>query len=144
MPELPEIAVYLEALERRIVPSTIDEIRISSFSLLRTYDPPVTSVSGAAVVGLSRVGKRIVVHLEDQVALVIHLMVAGRLHWHDEPPTIPKRRGLASFDFSTGSILLTEAGTKRRASLHIVREPEGLAALDPGGIEVATATPEQF
>jgi formamidopyrimidine-DNA glycosylase len=144
MPELPEIVTYIDALTARVAGATLEEVRLSSFSLLKTYDPPLETVSGLAVTGISRLGKRIVVHLDQDVAVVIHLMVAGRLHWRDERPAIPKRYGLASFDFSTGSVLLTEAGTKRRASLHVVREPDGLAALDPGGIEVATATPADF
>lgn len=144
MPELPEIVTYIDALDARITGAVLDEVRIASFSLLRTYDPPIHASHGSTVRGLSRLGKRIVIHVDNGHALVIHLMVAGRLHWREGPPAIPKKRGLAAFDFSTGSVLLTEAGTKRRASLHLVTDPEGLGALDPGGIEVEHATPAEF
>jgi formamidopyrimidine-DNA glycosylase len=143
MPELPEIVVYVEALERRIVGHRLDGIRIRSFSLLRTVEPPLEAVAGSVVTGMSRLGKRIVIHVADS-ALVIHLMVAGRLQWRDPGAKIPGKIGLAAFDFDPGTLLLTEAGTKRRASLHVVAGAEALAALDPGGINVATATSEQF
>lgn len=144
MPELPEIVTYVDALDTRVAGATLEEVRVASFSLLKTYDPPLQRAQGRRVVRTSRLGKRIVVHLDGALALVLHLMVAGRLHWHEERPTIPRKYGLASFDFSTGSVLLTEAGSKRRASLHLVNDPEGLAALDPGGIEVAESTPDEF
>ena len=143
MPELPEIDSYIHALGSRIVGSELEGIRISSFSLLRTYDPPIDAVSGATVVGLHRIGKRISIDLDNDIHCVIHLMVAGRFQWSEQPKAIPKRGGLASFDFSTGSLLLTEAGTKRRASLSIVRADD-LAEIDPGGIELERATLEQF
>jgi formamidopyrimidine-DNA glycosylase len=144
MPELPEIEAYIAALERRVVGESLIGVRIASFSLLRTYNPPVESAVGKQVESLSRLGKRIVLNLADNFHLVIHLMVAGRLHWHPPGKPIPKKYGLAAFDFPEGTLLLTEAGTKRRASLHAVVGDEALAALDPGGIEVANATVEEF
>ena len=144
MPELPEIEAYIAALEPRIVDQAVTGIRISSFSLLKTYDPPIEAAVGGTVTSLARLGKRIVFNLDDDLHLVIHLMVAGRLHWHPPGKTIPKKYGLAAFDFPSGTLLLTEAGTKRRASLHLVAGAEALAALDPGGIEIATATEEEF
>ncbi len=144
MPELPEIVSYLEAVESRIKNATLDTVRVKSFSLLRTYDPPLDAVFGMQVRGLRRMGKRIVFAFEDEMFVVLHLMVAGRLHWHEEKKQIPGKIGLAAFDFSTGTLLLTEAGTKRRASLHVVRGEAALAELDPGGIELSESTPEQF
>jgi formamidopyrimidine-DNA glycosylase len=143
MPELPEIEAYLHALRPRITASTCEAVRITSFSLLRTVEPPIGSVVGKRVVGAHRIGKRIAIDLEGDLHMVIHLMVAGRMAWMDGPKPVPKRGGLAAFDFSTGTLLLTEAGTKRRAGLWLV-DTAGLAALDPGGIEVADATLEQF
>lgn len=143
MPELPEIEAYLAALRPRIVDATLDRVRVSSFSLLRTFDPPIEATRGRAVVGVHRIGKRISVDLTDDLHLIIHLMVAGRLKWTDEAKPIPKRGGLASFDFSTGSLLLTEAGTRRRASLSVVHT-EGLAGIDPGGVEVTDASLAEF
>lgn len=144
MPELPEIEAYIAALNRRILGEPLVGIRVASFSLLRTYDPPVETVLGKQVDSLSRLGKRIVLNLEDGFHLVIHLMVAGRLHWHPPGKAVPKKYGLAAFDFPEGTLLLTEAGTKRRASLHVIVGEGALAALDPGGIEVADATLEEF
>ncbi len=144
MPELPEIAAYLHALEPRVVGATLEEVRVRSVALLRTWDPPLEAARGRVVTGLSRLGKRIVLALEPDLFLALHLMIAGRLKWGDTPWTIPRKHGLAAFDFSTGSLLLVEAGTKRRARLHLVRGEDGLAALDPGGIEVGTASLESF
>ena len=143
MPELPEIEGYLAALRPRIVEETLTDVRIRSFSLLRTFDPPIEDVVSETVVSVHRVGKRIVIDLTGELHLVIHLMVAGRLKWADSPMPIPKRSGLAAFDFSSGSLLLTEAGTKRRASLSVVRTVD-LPGIDPGGIELADATLDQF
>ncbi len=144
MPELPEIAAYIEALEKRVAGSSLETVRMKSFSLLRTFDPPIDAVFGKELKELRRLGKRIVFGFEDDLFLVLHLMVAGRLHWHEERKKITGKIGLAAFDFSTGTLLLTEAGTKRRASLHVVRGEEGLAELDPGGLELLDATQAQF
>jgi formamidopyrimidine-DNA glycosylase len=143
MPELPEIESYLHALRPRIVDATLDSVRVASFSLLRTFDPTLDSAFGATVVDLHRIGKRISIDLSGDIHLVIHLMVAGRFKWSDDPKPIPKRGGLASLDFSTGSLLLTEAGTKRRASLSVLRSDD-LGSIDPGGIEVASASFDEF
>jgi formamidopyrimidine-DNA glycosylase len=144
MPELPEIEAYLAALRPRIVGETVRGVRIASFSLLRTYDPSVDSLIGARVESAHRIGKRISIDLDDELHAVIHLMIAGRLKWLDPGAAIPKRGGLAALDFADGTLLLTEAGTKRRATLHVVRGDADLAALDPGGIEVADATRDEF
>ncbi|MGI9528400.1 MAG: Fpg/Nei family DNA glycosylase [Acidimicrobiia bacterium] len=143
MPELPEIEAYLAALRPRIEGATLDKVRVASFSLLRTFDPPVDATHGKKVTGLHRIGKRVSIDLDDDLHLVIHLMVAGRFKWNEEPKPIPKRGGLAAFDFSTGSLLLTEAGTKRRASLSVIRTDD-LDEVDPGGIEIADATLATF
>ena len=143
MPELPEIEAYLAALRPRIVDETLTDVRIASFSLLRTFDPPVEAAVSETVLGVHRIGKRIAIDLTGDLHLVIHLMVAGRFKWTDTPMPIPKRNGLAAFDFSSGSLLLTEAGSKRRASLSVVTSAD-LPAIDPGGIEIADATIDQF
>jgi formamidopyrimidine-DNA glycosylase len=149
MPELPDITVYIEALERRILGQTLEAVRIVSPFLLRTANPPLADAPGKKVLQLRRLGKRICIGLEGGLWLVLHLMIAGRLHWHPlgaklgrvkvSPP-----RGLAAFDFSNGSLLWTEAGSQKRASLHVVLGEDGLRSLDPGGLEVLSATPEQF
>lgn len=144
MPELPEIEAYIAALAQRVLDEPLMGIRVTSFSLLKTYDPPIDAAVGKKVVSLSRIGKRIVFDLEDDMHLVIHLMVAGRLHWHPPGKAVPRKYGLAAFDFPDGTLLLTEAGTKRRASLHLVVGEDALAALDPGGIELSDATFDEF
>jgi len=143
MPELPEIEAYLHALEPRIVGSTVEDVRIASFSLLKTYDPTTDALIGRDVEQIHRIGKRISIDFTDDVHCVIHLMVAGRFRWNDALKPIPKRGGLAAIDFSTGSLLLTEAGTKRRASMSILRADD-LPGVDPGGIEIADASLEDF
>lgn len=143
MPELPEIESYIHAMKPRIVGSTLAGVRVASFSLLRTYDPPIDASFGTSVTDIHRIGKRISIDLEKDLHLVIHLMVAGRLKWLEGTNPIPKRGGLASFDFSTGSLLFTEAGTKRRASLSVIRT-EDLPSVDPGGIELAGSTTAEF
>jgi formamidopyrimidine-DNA glycosylase len=143
VPELPEIEAYIHAMRPRIVDSTLSNVRVASFSLLRTYDPPIDAVRGKSATAIHRIGKRISIDLEDGLHLVIHLMVAGRLKWTEDVKPIPKRGGLASFDFSSGSLLFTEAGTKRRASLSVIRT-EALDEVDPGGIEIAGSTAEDF
>jgi formamidopyrimidine-DNA glycosylase len=144
MPELPEIEAYNQALRSRLVDTTLAGVRVRSVSLLRTYDPPITELAGKRVLGIRRMGKRIVIDLEDDLFIVLHLMVAGRLRWEAPGAEVPKRSGLAAFDFDDGTLVLTEAGTKRRASLHVVRGESDLNALDPGGLEVQAATLAQF
>jgi formamidopyrimidine-DNA glycosylase len=140
MPELPDVAAYLAALEPRIVGQPLTGIRIASPFLLRSVDPPLRAAFGKTIVGLRRVGKRIVIELPDQLFILIHLMIAGRLHWKDTPAArIPGKLGLAAFDFPTGTLLFTEAGTKKRAALHLVRGEDALAAHDAGGIDPLTA-----
>ena len=144
MPELPDIALYLDALAPRVVGKPLERLRIASPFLLRTADPPVADLVGRAVRDVRRLGKRIVLALEDDYFVVLHLMIAGRLHWKSSGAPIPRRAGLAAFDFPNGTVLLTEAGTKHRASLHILRGAAALAAHDPGGLDVLTATLEHF
>jgi formamidopyrimidine-DNA glycosylase len=136
MPELPDIAAYLTALEARILGQPLERVRLASVFLLRTVDPPPESVEGRTVVGIRRVGKRIAIGVEDDRWLVLHLMIAGRLHWKGPHAKLAGRNALAAFDFPTGSLTLTEAGSKRRASLHVVRGEEGLYSIDPGGVEI--------
>ncbi len=144
MPELPDITVYIEALERRVVGRTLEHVRVSSPFLLRTIDPPLQAAEGKRVQRLRRIGKRIAIGLEQDIWLVLHLMIAGRLHWAKPGVKLARKGSLAAFDFADGSLLLTEAGSKRRASLHVVAGEEGLLALDPGGLEVMDATLEEF
>ncbi|MCL1692876.1 MAG: formamidopyrimidine-DNA glycosylase, partial [Actinomycetia bacterium] len=129
MPELPEIEAYLFALRSRIVGERLIGVRIRSVSVLRTYDPPVDAIVSRTIVALRRVGKRIVMDLDDGIHVVVHLMVAGRLKWLPPGAPIPNRSGLAAFDFTEGTLLLTEAGSKRRASIHLV-DADGLKLLD--------------
>ena len=136
MPELPDIAAYISALEARIVGQPLERVRLASVFLLRTVDPPLESVEGRLVVGIRRIGKRIAIGVEDNLWLVLHLMIAGRLHWKTAGVKLSGRNALAAFDFPSGSLTLTEAGSKRRASLHVVRGEAGLYSIDPGGVEV--------
>ena len=144
MPELPDITLYLEHLRSRIEGQALEKVRLLSPFLLRSVNPPLRDAEGKRVVGLRRLGKRIVIGLERKLFLVLHLMIAGRLQWRERGAKIPGRIGLAAFDFSSGTLLLTEAGSKRRASLHLVRGEAGLAAHDPGGLEVLEAEPGDF
>jgi formamidopyrimidine-DNA glycosylase len=144
MPELPDIVVYLGALERRILGQPIKKIRVQSPFLLRTVDPPVEAAAGRRVRRLQRLGKRIAIGLDDGLWLVLHLMIAGRLHWKSPNFALAGKYHLAAFDFPAGTLLLTEAGAKRCAALHVVQGNAALAALDPGGLEVLDATPEAF
>ena len=144
MPELPDIVVYIEALEKRIQGSVLERVRVASPFLLRTAVPPLSSVEGKKIVELRRLGKRICFGLEGDLWLVLHLMIAGRLHWYNERAKAAKGRSLAVFEFSTGSLTLTEAGTQKRASLHVVQGEAGLENLNPGGLEVFDATGEEF
>jgi formamidopyrimidine-DNA glycosylase len=139
VPELPDVVVYIEALEKRILGQTLERVRVASPFLLRTADPPLSSVEGKAVVELRRMGKRICIGLEGELWLVLHLMIAGRLHWKKNGVKVSPPRELAAFDFTNGSLLWTEAGSKKRASLHVVAGEAGLRALDPGGLEVLDA-----
>jgi len=136
VPELPDVTVYVEALAARIAGRTLDDVRIASPFVVRTVDPPVAALRGRKVAGLRRIGKRIVVSFDGAHHLVFHLMIAGRLHWRDRGARLAGKYQLAAFDFPEGSLVLTEAGAKRRASIHVVAGAEALAALDPGGIEV--------
>lgn len=136
MPELPDIAAYISALEARIVAQPIIRVRLASPFLLRTVEPPIANVEGCVVRELRRIGKRIAIGVEGDLWLVLHLMIAGRLHWRPPGTKLAGRQSLAAFDFPSGSLVLTEAGTKRRASLHVLAGEEGLRSVDPGGIEI--------
>jgi len=136
MPELPDIAAYISALEPRIIGQPLKRVRLASAFLLRTAQPPITNAEGRVVRALQRIGKRIAIGVEGDLWLVLHLMIAGRLHWRPAGERLSGRQSLAAFDFPNGSLVLTEAGTKRRASLHVVTGEEGLRSIDPGGIEV--------
>src|SRR5580693_3701378 len=144
VPELPDIVVYIEALERRILGQVIEKTLVVSPFLLRTADPPLARVEGKRVREIRRIGKRIAIGLDDDLWLVLHLMIAGRLHWQKRGAKVARPRGLAAFDFPNGTLLWTEAGSKKRASLHVVRGEAGLSALDPGGLEVLTTDLDRF
>jgi formamidopyrimidine-DNA glycosylase len=144
MPELPDVTVYVEALAARVVGQPLERVRVARPFLVRSAEPPLDAAVGQRVVGVRRLGKRIVLALEDDLYLALHLMIAGRLYWKAAGARIPARGGLAAFDFPQGALLLTEAGTKRRAALHCLRGAAALAALDPGGLEVVDATPDAF
>ena len=144
MPELPDITVYIEALERRILAAPLMGARIKSPFLLRTIEPRITVFEGRRVEGFRRLGKRIAIGFEGDYWMVLHLMIAGRLHWGEAGAKLPGKRGLAAFDFPDGSLILTEAGSKRRAALHVVRGEYGLRALAPGGIEPLECDVEAF
>src|SRR5258707_3765000 len=144
MPELPDIAAYISALEPRIVAQPLDRVRLASPFLLRTAQPPITSVEGRAVRELRRIGKRIAIGVEGDLWLVLHLMIAGRLHWRQRGANLAGRQTLAAFDFPNGSLVLTEAGAKRRASLHLLRGEQGLTSIDPGGIDTFSGDLSSF
>jgi formamidopyrimidine-DNA glycosylase len=144
MPELPDVTVYIEALEERILYQTIRKIRIGSPFVLRSFDPPIGAAEGRNVLALRRLGKRIVLELEDEFFLILHLMIAGRLHWKPPGAKIARKYGQAAFDFSSGTLLLTEAGTKKRASIHLVHGEWALREHDPGGLEVMEARLDDF
>jgi formamidopyrimidine-DNA glycosylase len=144
MPELPDIEVYLDALRPRVQGQPLEAVRLGSPFLLRTVEPPVGAFLGRRVSGLRRLGKRIVLGFEGELFAVLHLMIAGRLHWKARGAKIPGKVGLAAFDFPAGTLTLTETGTKKRASLHLVAGEAALAAYDPGGLEVLTADLEVF
>jgi len=144
MPELPDIVVYIEALEKRILGETLEDIRIVSPFLLRTAIPPINSATNRKVIQIQRLGKRICIGLDNDLWLVLHLMIAGRLHWRERGAEVSPRQNFAAFDFPTGSLLWSEAGTQKRASLHLIQGDEGLRALDPGGLEVMNCSEKEF
>jgi formamidopyrimidine-DNA glycosylase len=144
MPELPDVVVYLEALERRVAGQTLQRIRLASPFVLRSVDPPISQAHLKKVVGVRRLGKRIVFELEGDLYLVVHLMIAGRFHWKPAGAPVPRKLGLAAFDFPSGTLLLTEAGTKKRASLHLVRGEAALREHARGGLEVLDADLASF
>jgi len=144
MPELPDVTVYVEALAARIVEARLERVRVASPFLLRSVDPPLSAAAGRRVTAVRRLGKRIVIGLEGDVFLVLHLMIAGRLHWKPAGAKLPGKIGLAAFDFSTGTLTLTEAGTKRRAALYLAGGESALREHDPGGLEVLDANLEAF
>jgi len=144
MPELPDITVYIEALESRIVGQSLERVRIAKPFLLRSVDPPISAANGKQVTGIRRMGKRIVLELEDHLFLVIHLMIAGRLRWLPAGAKVPGKLGLAAFDFPNGTLILTEAGSKRRASLWLVRGEQSLEQFERGGLEVLNASLAEF
>ena len=144
MPELPDIVIYIEGLEKRILGQVLEGVRMVSPFLLRTVDPPLASAHGKRIRELRRVGKRIAIGVEDDIWLVLHLMIAGRLHWQKRGAKVARPRGLAAFDFANGTLVWTEAGSQKRASLHVVRGEAGLSALDPGGLEVLNTDLEHF
>src|SRR6266540_2564399 len=144
MPELPDVTIYVERLAARLVGQPLERIRLTSPFLVRSVAPPVQAAEGKRLLGVRRLGKRIVWALEGDLFLVFHLMIAGRFHWREAGAKIPGRVGLAAFDFPSGTLVLTEAGTARRASLHVVAGEAALRSLDPGGLEVLEAPLEPF
>jgi formamidopyrimidine-DNA glycosylase len=144
MPELPDIAAYISALEPRMLGQQLEHVRLASAFLLRTVDPPLANAEGRRVLKLRRIGKRIAIGVEGDLWLVLHLMIAGRLHWRPRQRKLAGRQTLAAFDFPTGSLVFTEAGTKRRASLYVVSGAAGLRSLDPGGMDPLTADLASF
>jgi formamidopyrimidine-DNA glycosylase len=144
MPELPEIALYLHALEPRILNQPLEHVRVASIALLKTFDPPVSALAGKTVRGLRRLGKRIVIDFDDDLHAVVHLMIAGRFQWKARGAPIPKKLGHAAFDFPNGTLLLTEAGSKKRASLHVVRGEAAVQAQARGGVEPLEITSDEF
>jgi formamidopyrimidine-DNA glycosylase len=144
MPELPDVTVYVEALRERVVGARLERIRLATPFVLRSVHPPLSDVVGRVVNGVRRLGKRIVLTLEGERFVVIHLMIAGRLHWKEAGARPPAKIGVAAFDFSTGALVMTEAGTKKRAAIHLVRGEAALAEHDPGGLEPLEATLDEF
>lgn len=144
MPELPDITIYIEALEKRLLDQPLQKVRLTSPFLLRSVAPPVQSAEGKKIIAFHRIGKRIVFELEDQLFLVFHLMIAGRFHWKRRGVPVPRKFGHAAFDFAPGTLLLTEMGTNKRASLHVVQGRGGLAEHDPQGLEIFAADLSAF
>jgi formamidopyrimidine-DNA glycosylase len=144
LPELPDIVLYIEHLERRVRGKVLERVRLTSPFVLRSVQPPIDAVEGKRIIGLRRLGKRIVFALEDELFLILHLMIAGRLHWKERGAKGRGKSGLAALDFEDGTLILTESSTRKRASLHVVRGEEALRAHDPGGIEVLETELEAF
>jgi formamidopyrimidine-DNA glycosylase len=144
MPELPDVTVYIEALNERVLNQPIQKIRIGSPFVLRSFDPPIGAAEGKRVLGFRRLGKRIVFVLEDELFMIVHLMIAGRFHWKPKGAKIARKYGQAAFDFPNGTLLLTEAGTKKRASIYLVQGEAALQEHDPGGLEIFDASFDQF
>jgi formamidopyrimidine-DNA glycosylase len=144
MPELPDIVAYIEALERKIGGQTIASVRVKSPFVVRSFDPPISSAAGHRVIGLRRLGKRIVMEMDGDLFMVIHLMIAGRFLWKAAGAPLTNKISLAAFDFESGTLILTEAGTQKRASIHLVRGAQGLEEFDRGGLEVLDASVEEF
>src|SRR6266700_1823483 len=144
MPELPDISAYITALESRIVGEPIEHVRLATPFLLRTVEPPIASVEGRRLCELRRIGKRIAIGVEDDLWMVLHLMIAGRLHWRAAGTKLSGRNQLAAVDFPKGTLVLTEAGARRRASLHVLKGEENLREMDPGGIDVFAADMTSF
>jgi formamidopyrimidine-DNA glycosylase len=144
VPELPDVTVYVERLAARCVGQTLERVRVVGISLLRSVDPPLSAAEGRRVLGVRRLGKRIVFELEGDLFLIFHLMIAGRFRWRERGAKASRKNGLATLDFPTGTLILTEASTQKRASLHLVRSAAALAEHDPGGLEVLSASLEEF
>ena len=144
MPELPDVELYLSALRPRVIGRVIERVRVASPFFVRTYDPPASALEGRTIRSLSRVGKRLVFALDDDLFVVVHLMIAGRLRWKERGSAIPAKVGLAAFDFSDATLLFTEAGSRKQASLHVVRGAAAVSAMDPGGVEVERLSLDAF
>jgi formamidopyrimidine-DNA glycosylase len=144
MPELPDITAYITALKPRILGQTLERVRLQSVFVLRTVDPPISAAEGRTIRELRRIGKRIAIGVDGEIWLVIHLMIAGRLHWRPPQAKLSGRNALLALDFPTGSLVLTEAGSKRRASLHVLRGEQALREIDPGGVEIFSSNLDQF
>ena len=144
MPELPDVELYLAALRPRVIGRAVERVRVSSPFFVRTFDPPLASIEGKEIRALTRVGKRLVWALDADLFLVVHLMIAGRLRWKEKGAAIPAKVGLAAFDFSDATLLFTEAGSRKQASMHLVRGAQAVAAMDPGGAEIFAMSPAQF
>ena len=144
MPEFPDITIYIEALEARLLGQPLQKVRLGNPFLVRSFDPPIHSAEGKKVRAFHRIGKRIIFELEDELFLIFHLMITGRFHWKKRGAPVPRKYGHAAFDFPNGTLLLTEMGTKKRASLHLVKGRETLAEHDPGGLEVFEADLDEF
>ena len=144
MPELPDVELYLSALRPRVLGRAVERVRVSSPFFVRTFDPPLASIEGKEIRALTRVGKRLVWALDEDLFIVVHLMIAGRLRWKEKGAAIPAKVGLAAFDFSDATLLFTEAGSRKQASMHLVRGAQAVAAMDPGGAEIFAMSPAQF